>query len=426
MCRRVADGGRPVRHSNAGAVFRLPDGHRQQARALGQDCRVHAPDRRRVRPRPLPRARKVDEQQSVHRARNQRSGHAQEPGSLQAARAKALFPGRSTDRSRARRNLPAGQGCPPRHDDDSCDGNRRVADDRRAGAPARDRQFAAGEEDPRQRDLRPRAEPESRRTDHRHRLVQQEPRYAVRNEPGPVPLSPVRRARQQPRHVYVHPEGKPVDGEPPLARLVPVGVARRASAREQRRANLRDAGDRSDQSQRASIDLPLERNPRPVAGCRARSGGQGRHHLQLHLHELLAGRDGVERLVAQRGRPADRGRERQRRGTNRSATSRPRSRHGAAQRRRPFDRLRAGGFASAGRHHTADGVSAPLDGRPLDARRHRRLRTDRHNGAARYCRRSARGAAGADLRGQPPDDRKRPKRRPRRDCDSGRGAARSA
>ena len=85
------------------------------------------------------------------------------------------------------------------------------------------------------------------------------------------------------------------------------------------RAHLRDAGDRSDQPERAPADLPLERNPRPVAGRGARSGRQGRHHLQLHLHQLLGRRDGVERLVAQPDRPADRGRQRARRRTDRSA-----------------------------------------------------------------------------------------------------------
>ena len=57
----------------------------------------------------------------------------------------------------------------------------------------------------------------------------------------------------------------------------------------QRRAHLRDAGDRSHQPERAPADLSLERHLRAVAGGGARSGGQRRHHLQLDLHELLAG-----------------------------------------------------------------------------------------------------------------------------------------
>ena len=52
-------------------------------------------------------------------------------------------------------------------------------------------------------------EPEPRRPDHGDRLVQQEPRHAVRSSPMPVPLPPVRRPRQQPRHVHVHAEGEP-------------------------------------------------------------------------------------------------------------------------------------------------------------------------------------------------------------------------
>ena len=99
------------------------------------------------------------------------------------------------------------------------------------------------------------------------------------------------------------------------------------------RAHLRDAGDRSDQPERAPAHLPLERHPRPVAGGGARSRGQGRHHLQLHLHELLGRRDGVERLVAQRSRPADGGRQRARRGADRSA-----ARESAARCRRGRER----------------------------------------------------------------------------------------
>ena len=120
--------------------------------------------------------------------------------------------------------------------------------------------------------------------------------------PLPVALPPVRRPRQQPRHVHVHAEGEPAHGAAAVARLVPVGLARRAPDGQHRRAHLRDAGDRPDQPERAPADLPVERHPRPVAGRGARGGRQGRHHLQLHLHELLAGRDGVERLVAQPGR----------------------------------------------------------------------------------------------------------------------------
>ena len=124
----------------------------------------------------------------------------------------------------------------------------------------------------------------------------------------------------------------------------PVGVARRAPAGQQRRAHLRDARDRSDQPERAPADLSLERHPGPVAGGRARGRGQGRDHLQLHLHELLAGGDGVERLVAQPDRPAHRGRERARRRADRAAARRPRA--GAA--RRAAAAAAAAGLTAAG------------------------------------------------------------------------------
>ncbi len=106
----------------------------------------------------------------------------------------------------------------------------------------------------------------------------------------------------------------------------PDGLARRAPDGQQRRAHLRDAGDRSDQPERPPADLPVERHPRSVAGGGARGGRQGRDHLQLDLHQLLAGRDGLERLVAQPDRPAHRSRERAHRGADRSAA---RGRQGA-------------------------------------------------------------------------------------------------
>ena len=58
-------------------------------------------------------------------------------------------------------------------------------------------------------------------------------------------------------------------------------------------------------------------------------------------------------------------------------------------------------LAAADRHQLAHRVSAPVAGRPLDAARHRRLRADRDDGAARDGGGSARDAAAADLRGEP-------------------------
>ena len=218
-----------------------------------------------------------------------------------------------------------------------------------------------------------------------------------------------------------------------VARLVPVGLARRAPDGQQRSAHLRDAGDRSDQPERASADLPVERHPRPVAGGGARGGRQGRHHLQLDLHELLARRDGVERLVAQPDRSAHRGRERAHR-ARRSSSARVRVRHERVRRRTTG---RGGRRASARFDEpplppptdidAAHRISAALDGRPLDAPRHRRLRADRDDGAARDGGRSARNDPAADLRGQPPDDRGRHGRGSRRrsSCRSTRSTTRA-
>ena len=84
------------------------------------------------------------------------------------------------------------------------------------------------------------------------------------------------------------------------------------------------------------------------------------------------------------------------------------------RRRRPRSAVRRRPAAAADRHHTAHRVSAALDGRPLDAPRHRRLRADRDDGAARNGGGSARDDPAADLRGQPADDRGRARRAIRR------------
>ena len=96
----------------------------------------------------------------------------------------------------------------------------------------------------------------------------------------------------------------------------------------------------------------LERHPRAVAGRGARSRGQERHHLQLHLHQLLAGRDGVERLVAQPDRPAHRSGQRAHRDADRAADGRPGPRAAAAA-------------AAAGGRGTATGpANAPASSKP--------------------------------------------------------------
>ncbi len=231
--------------------------------------------------------------------------------------------------------------------------------------------------------------------------------------PLPYLYHPYVGSRQQPRHVHVHAEGKPVHGGAGLARLVPVGVAGRASDGQQRSAHVRDAGDRSDQPERSSADLPVERHPRPVAGGGARGGRQGRHHLQLDLHELLAGGAGVERVVAQPDRPAHRGGERPHRDADPAA--RVRIRHErlsapTAGRGSADVRVRRRAAPAAHRRHAAHRVSAALDGRPLDAPRHRGLRAHRDDGAARNGGRSPRNDPASDLRGQPADGRGRQER----------------
>jgi hypothetical protein len=100
-----------------------------------------------------------------------------------------------------------------------------------------------------------------------------------------------------------------------------------------------------------------------------------------------------------------RGRERARGGADRAAARVP-----AGQRRasREADGGEGGDAASssptrlaaADRHQLAHGISAPLDGRPLDPPRHRRLRTDRDDGAAGDGGGSPRDDHAADLRGQ--------------------------
>ena len=96
---------------------------------------------------------------------------------------------------------------------------------------------------------------------------------------------------------------------------------------------------------------------------------------------------------------------------------------GGARRERAVHRRPA---ARADRHQPAHRISAPLDGRPLDPPRHRRLRADRDDGAAGDGGGSARDDPAADLRGQPADDRGRQEEQPVGDSRAGRASARSA
>ena len=99
--------------------------------------------------------------------------------------------------------------------------------------------------------------------------------------------------------------------------------------------------------------------------------------------------------MAQPDRPAHRSGQRAHRGADRSAArAAPASRRADDRRRRATRSTRiqfsTAADPAADRHHAAHRVSAALDGRPLDAPRHRRLRADRDDGAARDRGRSAR------------------------------------
>ncbi len=85
----------------------------------------------------------------------------------------------------------------------------------------------------------------------------------------------------------------------------------------------------------------------------------------------------------------------------------PAPRAGCGRRARRLPQLRRQAAAAADRHRAAHDVSAPLDGRPLDAPRHRRLRDDRDDGAAEDRGGRAGNDQPADLRGEPPHRRAR-------------------
>src|ERR1700730_10084185 len=93
-CRRIAPDPR--------TVPRPPGRRGQQAHSVGQNCRVHEARGRELGPRPVSRAGRDEQWQSLRRDGDQRARYDQEPRSPQGDRAKALFPGRGAERRRAR------------------------------------------------------------------------------------------------------------------------------------------------------------------------------------------------------------------------------------------------------------------------------------------------------------------------------------
>ena len=222
---------------HARTVLRVPDRHRQQARAMGQDRRVHEAG---VAARAIASASansgKTTDGNPFIVTGDQRARHAEEPRPLQAGSSAS-----SISRA-ARRPTPSATRSSPRGSwsllvdlQHSRDRDRRLADGGGAGAPPRHRELAAGEEDPRQRDLPAGAEPQSRRPDHGDRLVQQEPRHAVRDEPAfPYLYHPyVGHDNNRDMYMFTQKESQHT-AQAAVARLVPLGVARRAPDGQQR------------------------------------------------------------------------------------------------------------------------------------------------------------------------------------------------
>ena len=216
-----------------------------------------------------------------------------------------------------------------------CKRDRRHADGARAGAPARDRRLAGHQEDSRQRHLPARAEPESGRPDHGDRLVQPESRHAVRVEPA---------ARTSTTRT------------PGTTTTATCTCSRRRKASTWRGSRGTTGSRRcgSTQHQMGSNGArmfvmpatdPINPNVHPLIyrwnailgqsqAAALEAAGKDGHHLQLDLHELLAGRDGVERLVAQPDRPAHRNRERAHRRAGDAAARAGRPLQSGAARRR--------------------------------------------------------------------------------------------
>ena len=207
------------------------------------------------------------------------------------------------------------------------------------------------------------------------------------------------------RDMYLFsPERKPDGGAGPVARVVPLHLAGRASAGQRRSAHLHHAGHRPDQSQRGSADLPAERRvtasrrprrskpkarpassstpPTPTSGRARWRGPDGGTTRSGMLTEVASARIATP-VVQLKADPSAGGPAAAPATGGRGAATGPRAAptiskpSAAAPSNVPT--IRCPRRATPAAHR----ISAPLAGRPLDPARHRGLRTDRHQRAAR-------------------------------------------
>ena len=278
------------RHAaDARAVSRVQGRRRQQAGPLGQDRRVHEARRGQLGPRALPRAGQDQRRQPVHRARNQLARHAEEPRPLQADGAQALLPGRRADATpSATRSSGRASSC--------CSSP--AASTRPRSARRRCRSSSCTSSRPSDAPdvkkildnviflLVPSLNPDGQImvTDWFNKNLgtpirrQPDCRISITRTSATTTTATCTCSRRRRASTWRSCCG--TTGSPSV-------WLDEHQMGSNGRAHLRDAGDRPDQPQRAPADLPLERHPRPVAGGGARGGRQGRHHLQLHVHQLL-------------------------------------------------------------------------------------------------------------------------------------------
>ena len=243
-----------------------------------------------------------------------------QPRSLQAAPAPAVLPGRSAVARASATRFPPGQGRAARHLQRARHRDRRHADGARARPPARDRRFAGHRKilDNVMVLLVPSANPDGQIR--RDRLVQPEPSgrrsKAARCPTSIIPTSATTAIAtctcSRRRRASTWRSSRGMTGSPRVARSAPDGQPGPRMfvmpATDPINPNVHPLIYRWNailgQSQAAALE---------VAGKRG-------HHLQLDLHELLAGRARVDRLVAQPDWLPHRGGERPRGGAGRSAS----------------------------------------------------------------------------------------------------------